>query len=140
MLQLSRGDDSLILAPEFGGSIVGWTRRGTQMFRRASPEAVMLGRPNAMGCFPQVPFCNRIAWRRFNWAGQTYELAANFGDRPHAIHGVGWQRPRRIQETLSHSTGCGFPMLSGLASRNNQAKTLGLPRRCDDFVILWVGV
>jgi hypothetical protein len=36
--------------------------------------------------------------------------------------------------------GCGFPMLPGLASRNNQAKTLGLPRRCDDFVILWVGV
>jgi aldose 1-epimerase len=72
------------------------------MFRRASPEAVMLGRPDAMGCFPQIPYCNRIAWRRFNWAGQTYELAANFGDRPHAIHGVGWQRPWRIQQTLSH--------------------------------------
>src|SRR5204862_4701005 len=25
--------------------------------------------------------------------GRTYELARNFGDHPHAIHGVGWQRP-----------------------------------------------
>ncbi len=103
MLCLSRGEDSLVLAPEFGGSVIGWTRRGANMFRRASPGSVMLGRPSAMGCFPLVPFCNRIAWRRFCWAGEMYELAANFGDRPHAIHGVGWQTPWQLEKTSSDS-------------------------------------
>ena len=95
MLNLSCRDDSLVLAPEHGGAILGWTRRDVPMLRRASPEAVLLGRPGAMGCFPQIPYCNRIANRRFNWAGRTYELVANFGDSPHAIHGVGWLRPWR---------------------------------------------
>jgi aldose 1-epimerase len=103
MLTLSCGDDPLILAPEHGGAIVGWTRRGTHMFRHPSPEAVLLGHVGAMGCFPLVPFCNRIAWRRFSWAGRTYELAANFGDHPHAIHGVGWQRPWQVESVTSDS-------------------------------------
>ncbi len=98
MLRLSRGDDSLVLVPEFGGAVLGWTRRGIPLLRRASPAAVLLGEPGAMGCFPLVPYCNRIANRRFNWAGRTYELAANFGDSPHAIHGVGWQNPWRTEE------------------------------------------
>jgi aldose 1-epimerase len=98
MLELSLGHDSLILTPEFGAAILGWTRRGTHLFRRPSPEAVLRGHPGAMGCFPLVPYCNRIAFRRFTHAGVTHQLAANFGDHPHAIHGVGWQRPWRIQE------------------------------------------
>jgi aldose 1-epimerase len=103
MLRLSRGDDSLVLVPEFGGAVLGWTRRGIPMLRRASPEAALLGKPGAMGCFPLVPFCNRIANGRFNWAGQTYELAANFGDSPHAIHGVGWQNPWCREEISTDS-------------------------------------
>lgn len=98
MINLALGDDSLVVAPENGGAVIGWTRRGTPLFRRPSPEAVLLGQPGAMGCFPLVPFCNRIGHRRFNWAGQQYELAANFGDHPHAIHGVGWRRPWRVEE------------------------------------------
>lgn len=96
MLQLSRGGDSLVVAPAHGGAIIGWTRDGRHLLRRPSPASVLDGHPGAMGCFPLLPYCNRIAHRRFSWAGQTYELAANFGDHPHAIHGVGWQRPWRV--------------------------------------------
>jgi aldose 1-epimerase len=103
MIQLARGDDSLILAPEHGGAIVGWTRRATHILRRPTPEALLLGQPGAMGCFPLVPFCNRIGFRRFNQEGRTYELAANSGDSPHAIHGIGWQRPWRVEEVSAHS-------------------------------------
>jgi aldose 1-epimerase len=100
MIQLTRGEDSLVLTPEYGGSIVGWTRRGIHIFRRPSPAAVLLGRQSAMGLFPLLPFCNRIAQCRFTWDRQTYELAANFGDSPHAIHGIGWQRAWQV-ETVS---------------------------------------
>ena len=36
---------------------------------------------------------HRIALARLAFDGSDYELARNFGDHPHAIHGVGWQRP-----------------------------------------------
>ena len=73
------------------------------MLRRPSPEALLLGRADAMGCFPLVPFCNRIGYRRFNHDGRTYELAANSGDSPHAIHGIGWQRPWQIEGVTNDS-------------------------------------
>src|SRR5438105_598341 len=98
MVQLTRGDDSLVVAPEYGGAIVGWTRGGAHLFRRPTPEAVLLGRPGGMGCFPLVPFCNRIAKARFAVAGQAHELAANFGDHIHAIHGSGWQMAWRLDQ------------------------------------------
>ncbi len=103
MIQLARGGDSLILAPECGGAIVGWTRDGRHLLRRPSPESVLGGHPGAMGLFPLVPYCNRIGHRRFTWNGHSIELAANFGDHAHAIHGLGWQRPW-LMESVSADT------------------------------------
>ncbi len=97
MIQLTRGGDSLIVSPTHGGAIVGWTRDGIHLLRRPSPESVLRGEAGAMGCFPLVPYCNRIAHRHFTWDGQDYHLAGNFGDHPHAIHGVGWQTPWRVE-------------------------------------------
>jgi aldose 1-epimerase len=47
----------------------------------------------AFAAYPLVPYSNRIADARLTFAGRTHELARNFGDHPHAIHGVGWQHP-----------------------------------------------
>jgi aldose 1-epimerase len=96
-LVVAYGDDRLVVAPEQGAAILEWTRRGMHLLLRPLPGGVA-GRPGGTGCVPLVPFCNRIAWRRFSWAGRTYELAANFGTHPHAIHGIGWQRPWRVAE------------------------------------------
>jgi aldose 1-epimerase len=54
---------------------------------------VIDGDLHGMAAFPLVPYCNRIAEGRFAWDGRDHQLARNFGDHPHAIHGVGWQRP-----------------------------------------------
>jgi aldose 1-epimerase len=40
-----------------------------------------------------VPYSNRIRDGTLHFGGRTHALARNFGDSPHAIHGVGWQRP-----------------------------------------------
>jgi aldose 1-epimerase len=58
----------------------------------------LLQRVGATALFPLVPYCNRIAYRHFSWAGRSYELAANFGDHPHAIHGVGWQSAWHVED------------------------------------------
>jgi aldose 1-epimerase len=91
MLTLRAGHLSLVLAPEYGGSIVGWTTGPVPVLRRPQPDAIMRGDVRGFGCFPLLPFCNRIAHGRFEWDGRSYELDRNFGDHPHTIHGVGWQ-------------------------------------------------
>jgi aldose 1-epimerase len=92
MLTLASGDNSVVVAPEHGAGLIGWLRGRTPMLRRALPSAACGGDRHAMACFPMLPYCNRAAHARFPWHGETYRLAHNFGDNPHSIHGIGWQR------------------------------------------------
>ena len=92
MLTLRSGESSLVLAPEFGGAIVGWMFGTMPLLRRPEPDAVVSGNVRGLACFPLVPFSNRIAHGRFRWDGTDHLLDRNFGDHPHTIHGVGWQR------------------------------------------------
>ena len=103
MLTLTSGDLSLVIAPEYGAGLIGWTRGRTPILRRALPQAVHDGDTHAMACFPLVPYCNRIGNARFTWQGVPYQLVRNFGDEPHAIHGVGWQSVWTVTKAASRS-------------------------------------
>lgn len=85
-MRLTSGQAVLELAPEMGGAVASWTIAGQPIFRPADPLATD-ARNHA--CYPLVPFSNRVAGRRFSFAGQTYELPALLG--AWAIHGAGWQ-------------------------------------------------
>jgi aldose 1-epimerase len=116
MLTLASGESSVVVAPEFGAGVIGWMRGRTPILRRALPQAVA-GDPHAMACFPLLPYGNRIGGGRFRWGGQEFVLAPNFGDHPHTIHGVGWQRPwvveaagdRSVTMTLEHRPDASWP-------------------------------
>ena len=43
-----------------------------------------------------MPYSNRLGYRKFRWKGHDYTTQPNFGDNPHSVHGVGWQRPWEI--------------------------------------------
>ena len=92
MLALQAHDASLVLAPEQGGGILGWTRGRVALLRHASSRAVVPGDTREMAAFPLAPYSNRIAGGRFHFAETDYRLALNFGDHPNSIHGIGWQR------------------------------------------------
>ena len=92
MLTLALGASSIVVDPEHGASLTGWMIGRTPILRRALPQSAVDGGPHALGCFPLLPYGNRIGFRRFQWLGSDYTLAGNFGDHPHTIHGVGWQR------------------------------------------------
>lgn len=117
MLTLSAGASSVVVAPEHGAALTGWLLGRTPILRRALPQAATAGDPHAMGCFPLVPYGNRIAYGRFRWLGTEYQLTRNFGDHPHSIHGVGWQRAWDVAEvstasaalTLDHRPDDGWP-------------------------------
>jgi hypothetical protein len=47
MLGLARGDDAIVVVPEHGAAIVGWSQGGTDLSRHPSSEAVLPGQPHA---------------------------------------------------------------------------------------------
>ena len=92
MLDLVAGDAILTLCPRQGGSIGNWSRRGVPVLRQSSAEALAGSSARPLACFPLIPFSNRIAFGRFSFGGETFQLDPNFDDEPHAIHGNAWQR------------------------------------------------
>lgn len=101
MLTLNAGECSLVVAPEIGGAIAGWTVGPHHVLRRVDPEALVHGVSRGLAAYPLVPYSNRIRNARFAWAGQEYQLARNFGDEPHAIHGVGWTSAWDVAEVTA---------------------------------------
>jgi aldose 1-epimerase len=102
------------LLPALGGAI-GMLRHEGRDVLRPTPD----GASDVLetGCFPLVPYANRIAHGRFEFDGQAYQLPLNFGDHPHSLHGLGWQVGWAVVEagaghaTLSHAHdgGAGWP-------------------------------
>jgi len=79
------------IAPALGGCIAGLWLGGVPVLR--STPAAQLTTARQAGSYPLVPFSNRIAHATLQWQGTSHPLVRNNGDEPHAIHGVGWQRP-----------------------------------------------
>jgi len=95
-LTLEAGDAHVDLAPATGGAIARFSFRDTEVLRPASAADRATGNVRGHACYPLVPYSNRIANARLAFDGRAHEIARNFGDHPHSIHGVGWQRPWRV--------------------------------------------
>jgi aldose 1-epimerase len=91
MIQLQAGRMRCELNPELGGCITGLWLDGEPVLR-VTPAA-QLSTARLSSCYALVPFSNRIGHASLVWQGTQHPLVRNNGDEPHAIHGVGWQRP-----------------------------------------------
>lgn len=98
VLTLRCGTSQCQLLPQLGGSIRAWTIGDQPMLRLASDAGIAARDPYATAGFPLVPYSNRIAQARFEWDGARVSLERNFPPEPHAIHGVGFERPWRVEE------------------------------------------
>lgn len=96
LVTLTHRDATLHLAPVTGGAIASFTWRDIPVLRPTPPDMVDARDVRRHACYPLVPYSNRIEHGRLAFRGRTHELALNFGDHPHSIHGVGWQRPWRV--------------------------------------------
>ncbi len=105
MIELTAGTARLLVCPAIGGAIGGWSRGGKDILRATSAEALAGSNSRLLSCFPLIPFSNRIAWGRFSFGGESFQLARNFGDHPHTIHGNAWQREWAVEsQTPSDAT------------------------------------
>ena len=101
MIELNCGALRCELEPELGGCISGLWLDGVPVLRPLAREPGATARQS--GCYALVPFSNRIAHANLVWEGTQHPLVRNNGDEPHAIHGVGWQRPWSVLESDSQT-------------------------------------
>ena len=87
----------LIVDAAHGGAIRAFGWRGQPILRPTVSDAEV--DPFAMGCFPMVPYANRIANGRFSFDARTVRLQRNWQQDPHPLHGQGWCR----SWTIAHS-------------------------------------
>ncbi len=102
-LTLTHGAARCDILPQVGGSIGTWSVNGQEMLRSASEAGVAARNPYATAGFPLVPYSNRIGQGSFEWRGKLMDLVRNFPPEPHAIHGVGFERPWQVQTRSSDS-------------------------------------
>lgn len=95
-LSLAQGQFRCDIEPVLGACISGlWL--GDVPVLRTKPDGQIRTARDA-GSYPLVPFSNRIGNATLSWNGTNHPLVKNFGAEPHAIHGVGWQRPWTVLE------------------------------------------
>jgi aldose 1-epimerase len=97
-IELKAGDLKLALAPALGGAIAGFWCKDFSLMRPTPSEALSEGLVRLTSSYPLIPYSNRIGQGRFAYEGVDHQLALNFGDHPHAIHGNAWQKPWQAQE------------------------------------------
>ncbi len=105
--RLRAGAATLDVFPEIGGAIGAfWSSvNGARIdwLRPADDAAIERGDVEAMGCFPLVPFSNRVRNGCFVFDGVAAFIPPISG--PHAEHGHGWRRPwRTIAQDLATTT------------------------------------
>jgi aldose 1-epimerase len=117
-LTLASGGASVEIAPGVGGAIASFRWRGADILR-PTPESAYAGADvRQFASYPLVPFSNRVANAELREEARTHALARNFGDHPHTIHGVGWQRPWRVERRAKDHACIAFDHAVGDAERS----------------------
>ncbi|MDQ6621549.1 MAG: aldose 1-epimerase [Pseudomonadota bacterium] len=101
LITLEHAHGAMVLSPSTGGAIASFDWKGVPVLRSTARDVIEAGDVRRHACYPLVPYSNRIEHGRLTFGGKTHELALNFGDHPHAIHGVGWQRSWTVQSATS---------------------------------------
>ncbi len=89
VLVLEHRASRLVVASQSGAAIREFKWRDHDILRPAPPGAA--DDPFETACFAMVPFVNRIAHGRFEFAGRAVQLRRNWSEDPHPIHGQGWR-------------------------------------------------
>lgn len=93
-IELKHGALRCEIAPALGGCLAGLWLGDTPVLRSTPAPGLTSVRESAS--YPLVPFSNRIGQAQLQWHGTGHPLLKNFEPEPHAIHGLGWQRPWQV--------------------------------------------
>lgn len=99
-MRLETGDLALDLAPEAGGAIARFAVGGRDVLRPLPSDS---RDPLQAGCFPLVPYANRIAGGVFSFRGCPVRLSPNMAGEPHPLHGQAWRGSWAIASAARHA-------------------------------------
>lgn len=102
-IRLQAGGAVVEIAPSVGGAIASFALAGDHVLRPTPADARAEGNVRSFACYPLVPYSNRIANARLAFDGHEHALARNFGESPHSIHGIGWQRAWSVVSSSASS-------------------------------------
>ena len=77
----------------------------------------------AWGSYPMVPWAGRVRDGRFDFQGNSYELPLNLGE--HAIHGVGFGLPWRVDSHEENLIGLSLVLLKRRTFRGQVIALIG---------------
>lgn len=99
MLILQDALSRLEICPELGGALANWQLldNGAPLFRPCDSAALAAGTPRRLGCFPLLPWSNRIGSGGFANPDGWLALTANSED-PLPIHGSAWQQAWQVEQ------------------------------------------
>jgi aldose 1-epimerase len=130
---IAAGAAQVEIAPEIGGAIASFRFEDRDVLRPAGDAARAAREVRGFSSYPLIPWSNRIADATLRLRGDAqFSLVRNFGDHPHAIHGVGWQcawqvvreEDSRATLLLDYSPGTDQPAAWPFAFRAMQAFAL----------------
>lgn len=96
MISLLSADAAVEIAPDVGGAIASFRHAGFDVLRPTPHDARAQGNVRRFASYPLVPYSNRIAQARLSAQESEFALERNFGEHPHSIHGIGWQRAWQV--------------------------------------------
>ncbi|NQW11096.1 MAG: aldose 1-epimerase [Alphaproteobacteria bacterium] len=91
-ITLVAGACEAVVEPGYGGRITAFRHGGVDLFVPIADGSRDLGVSLSGGCFPLVPWSNRLRDGALSAGDRTIRLPATEDGRPHAIHGHGWRR------------------------------------------------
>src|SRR5512136_854042 len=105
LIDLTYGRTRAVIAPDAGGRLLQLAiRDGTRwldLLHAPADPADALRDPLARSSYPMAPWPGRVDGARFTWRGRLYQLEPNL--RPHAIHGVTFDRPWTVEAVSRRS-------------------------------------
>lgn len=127
IIELRAGAARVAVRADLGAAISGYWLGDLPVLR--STEAGELKQVRDAGCFPLVPYSNRIGHAQFRWQGRDLRTTPNFTDAqpgyPHSIHGSAWRKPWRVlsasarsaELALSHAADAHWPFAFEVVQR-----------------------
>ncbi|MDR7032305.1 aldose 1-epimerase [Mesorhizobium sp. BE184] len=99
VVDLSSSGYRVRIDPDVGGAVLTaeWTRPDGSALPVLEPRTEALA-PFRAGCFPMIPFANRINHGRFSFGGQTFQFPVNHPEEDMAVHGFSRERPWQVGE------------------------------------------
>jgi len=88
VVRLAAGDLTVELVPAVGAVVRSFRAGGEPVFREG-PWPITDA--NDGGCYPLVPFSNRVCDGRFSFGGRAVQLRPNLPPQKHPLHGQGWR-------------------------------------------------